>query len=71
MHICFGCLLSERPRWLERYLLGWYLLLLYGAASFLLLEGYTGWIAQSVFFAITFPWIIFPLIAATRPERRR
>lgn len=69
MHLCVECLHREQPQWLGRYLLGSYLLLLYAAAAFLLLEGMIGTAAQALFFLIAFPWIVWPLVAALRPRK--
>ena len=69
MILCFDCLLA-RPKWLERYVLGWYLLLTYGAGAFILPEGSSALIAQAIFFAVVFPWIVWPVIAAVRPQRQ-
>ena len=71
MRLCFDCLLRERPRWLERYVVGWYLLLLYGAASFATLDGRQGYWAQATFFLLLFPWIVWPLVAALRTGKPR
>lgn len=71
MRLCFDCVLRERPRWLERYAVGWYVLLLYGAAAFATLNGKQGYWAQAIFFLVLFPWIVWPLVAAVRTRIRR
>lgn len=71
MRLCFDCLLRERPRWLERYVVGWYVLLLYGAAAFATLNGKQGYWAQATFFLVLFPWIVWPLVAALRTGKPR
>ncbi|OYU14099.1 MAG: hypothetical protein CFE37_12530 [Alphaproteobacteria bacterium PA4] len=71
MHMCFDCLLKERPHWLERYMLGWYLLAVYAGVAFLLLDGQRGQDAQGLFFLILFPWIVWPIVAAIRPKKPR
>jgi hypothetical protein len=71
MRICIDCLVAERPKWFERYVAGWYLLLVYAGVAFFLLKDGVGLMAQALFFLVVFPWIVWPLVAATRAGRRR
>lgn len=68
MRLCFDCLLA-RTGWLERYMLGWYLLMLYGGVAFLALDRPVSIAAQAAFFLALFPLILWPVIAALRPVR--
>ena len=71
MRLCFDCLLRERPRWLEHYIVSSYVLLLFGAAAFAMLDSKQGYWAQAAFFLVLFPWIVWPLIAALRTGKPR
>jgi hypothetical protein len=65
LHLCFERL-RARPDWLESWLIGWALLLAWGAFAFLVVPaGLTATVAQAVFFAGLFPWILLPVVAAS------
>ena len=67
-HLCFERL-QTRPQWLESWLLGWALLLAWGAFAFFVFPAAVAVAAQAVFFAGLFPWILLPLAAAAGPGR--
>lgn len=67
MPLCVDCLKRENPGWLKRYRMGSVALLLYGAAVFLLPDSLAAFALQGLFFAVVFPWIVWPLLAASRP----
>jgi hypothetical protein len=67
-HLCFERL-QARPEWLESWLLGWALLLAWGAFAFLVFPPVAAVPAQAVFFAGLFPWILLPLVAAAAQGR--
>jgi hypothetical protein len=69
MRLCFNCLLRERPLWFGRYMMGWYALLVYAAVVFFLPDNWLGLVAQGLFFAILFPWTLWPVVAAIRPPK--
>ena len=65
LHLCFERL-SAKPEWLESWLLGWALLLAWGAFAFLVIPASpTSTAAQTVFFAGLFPWILLPVVQAS------
>lgn len=63
LHLCFERL-NARPEWLESWLLGWALLLAWGAFAFFIFPPAAAVPAQAVFFAGLFPWILLPLVQA-------
>jgi hypothetical protein len=67
MPLCVDCLKRENPGWLRRYRMGSVALMAYGAIVFLLTESLTALVLQGLFFLIVFPWILWPLLAASRP----
>jgi hypothetical protein len=71
MRLCVDSFLTRNPKWLGRYILGWYVLLEYCFLAFFVLEELAGFIAQAIFFAIAFPWTLWPLFAATCTRRQR
>lgn len=71
MALCVDCLKRENPGWLRRYHMGSLALLLYGAGVFLLPDSLTAFVLQGLFFLIAFPWIVWPLVAASRPTTSR
>jgi hypothetical protein len=68
MSLCVDCLLREQPSWLKRYRSGSLALLIYGGGAFLMPDGPFALILQGLFFLTVFPWIVWPLIAASQPD---
>lgn len=66
MALCAECLLKEQPGWISRYRKGSALLALFGVGTFTLPDSLPAIAAQGLFFAILFPWIVWPLIAVSR-----
>lgn len=68
LHVCFERL-RARPDWLESWLIGWALLLVWGAFAFLVVPAQIALPAQAVFFIGLFPWILLPVVqaAGTKP----
>lgn len=71
MSMCVECLRRENPEWMKRYRRGSMLLVLYCAAVFLLPDSLAALVLQGLFFVVAFPWIVWPLIAASRPNNLR
>lgn len=71
MSLCVDCLKREQPNWLRRYRKGSVALALYGAGVFLLPDSLVAFALQGLFFLIAFPWIVWPLVAASRPDLPR
>lgn len=69
MPLCVDCLKRENPGWLRRYRMGSLALMVYGAMVFLLPDSLTALVLQGLFFLIVFPWILWPLLAASRPPK--
>ncbi len=61
--LCFARL-SAQPDWLESWLIGWGMLLTWGAFAFLVAPAAIAVPAQATFFAGLFPWILLPVVAA-------
>ena len=68
MSLCVDCLVRDRPDWTKRYRRGSLALLAYGAGVFLLPDAAVSYILQGLFFLVLFPWILWPLVAASRAE---
>ena len=66
--LCFARL-HARPDWLESWLIGWGLLLTWGAFAFFIAPGPVAIAAQATFFVGLFPWIMLPLAGAIGPGR--
>jgi hypothetical protein len=66
--LCFSRL-NARPDWLETWLIGWGLLLTWGAFAFAVVPASIAFPAQAVFFVGLFPWILLPVVAATGPGK--
>lgn len=69
MDLCVDCLKRENPSWTERYRKGSAALLAYGAGVFLLPDSPAAFALQGLFFLAAFPWIVWPLFAAARPNK--
>lgn len=69
MDLCVDCLKRENPSWTERYRKGSAALLAYGAGVFLLPDSPAVFALQGLFFLAAFPWIVWPLVAAARPNK--
>ena len=67
MSLCVDCLKRAEPRWTGRYRRGSAALLAYGAGVFLLPDSPAAFALQGLFFLTAFPWILWPLVAASRP----
>ena len=68
MSLCVDCLVREKPDWTKRYRRGSLALLAYGGGVFLLPGSATSHILQGLFFLVLFPWVLWPLFAASRAE---
>lgn len=71
MSLCVDCLLREKPEWLTRYQRGSLLLALFGLGVFSLPDTLVATALQALFFVIMFPWTIWPLVAAQRPQQEK
>jgi hypothetical protein len=71
MALSVDCLKRENLEWFRRYRKGSVALLLYGAGVFLLPDSLPAFVLQGLFFLIVFPWIVSPLLAASRPTNSR
>ena len=69
MALCVDCLTRESPQWLGRYRKGSLALLAFGAGVFLLPDSAPAFALQGLFFLAAFPWIVWPLFAAARPNK--
>ena len=69
MSLCVECLKRENPSWTNRYRKGSAALLAYGAGVFLLPYSPAAIVLQGLFFLVAFPCIVWPLVAATRPNK--
>ena len=67
MALCVDCMKREKPDWLGRYRKGSAALLVYGGGAFLLPDGAAAFALQGLFFLAAFPWIVWPVFAASRP----
>jgi hypothetical protein len=66
--LCFARLRAQ-PDWLASWLIGWGLLLTWGAFAFFVAPASIAFPSQAVFFVGLFPWILLPLTAAVVPGR--
>lgn len=69
MELCVDCLKRENPNWTTRYRKCSLALLAYGAGVFLLRDSQVAHVLQGLFFLFAFPWIVWPLVAASRPRK--
>jgi hypothetical protein len=61
--LCFDRL-RARPDWMQSWLIGWGLLMVWGGFAFLVVPASIAIPAQATFFAGLFPWILLPVVAA-------
>jgi hypothetical protein len=69
MELCVDCLKRENPGWTRHYRKGSMALAAYGAGVFLLPDSLAAHVLQGLFFLAAFPWIVWPLVAASRPRK--
>ena len=77
VHVCFQSLQSHPRRYrafLRTWFAGWAILLSWSVYAFLVAPSGVAFSAQAAFFAVLFPWILLPFVAAlgrTRCNKRQ